>query len=269
MSRHRRESTASLVRLLRALRLGLHLLQGVLTVALLFPFYGAPRRRAAVARWSAGVLAILNIVPRVHGVPPGDGSRPRVLVANHVSWLDIQVIHAVWQVRFVAKSEVRAWPVIGWLSARTGTLFIERGSGRHAARINAAIHAAFEQGDAVGVFPEGSTTEGDRVERFHASLLQPAVDEQALVCPVALRYVDARGEPCIAASYVGETSLLESMRAIFAEPRIEAEVFFLAPIDAKGMTRRELAQLTRSAIAQRLSLPASDTRPGTPGDPPA
>src|SRR5690349_16637142 len=125
MSPRPRHSTPRHLQAWRALRLGIHLLQGVLTVALLFPVYGVRRREAAVARWSAGLLAILNVAPRVHGLPPGDGSRPRVLVANHVSWLDIQLIHAVWQIRFVAKSEVRDWPLIGWLSARTGTLFIE------------------------------------------------------------------------------------------------------------------------------------------------
>ncbi|HWA11830.1 MAG TPA: lysophospholipid acyltransferase family protein [Burkholderiales bacterium] len=269
MSPRPRHSTPRHLQAWRALRLGIHLLQGVLTVALLFPVYGVRRREAAVARWSAGLLAILNVAPRVHGLPSGDGSRPRVLVANHVSWLDIQVIHAVWQIRFVAKSEVRDWPLIGWLSARTGTLFIERGSGRHAARINQAIHAAFEQGFAVGVFPEGTTTEGDRLGKFHASLLQPAVDEVALVCPVALRYVADEGELCVAASYVGETTLLESMRAILAQPRIEAQLHFLPSIDAKGRTRRELAQLTQQAIAEKLNLPVSGTTPGTPADPPA
>ena len=244
------------LRLYRAIRLALHLVRGVLTVALLFPFYGRERRKDAVRRWSARILSIANVVPKLHGIPPPPGNRPLVLVANHVSWLDIQLIHSIWQVRFVAKSEVRDWPVIGWLSARTGTLFIERGSGRHAARINQAIHAAFVERDAVGVFPEGTTTEGKAIGKFHASLLQPAVDEEALVCPVALRYLDEDGAVCMAASYVGETSLAESIRMILREPRITAELYFLPLIDARGRTRRELAAETRLAIAARLNLPA-------------
>lgn len=255
MSRCDRVPTPLPVRFHRAFRLVLHLVRGVLTIALLFPFYGRSRRRNAVRRWSARSLAIVNVVPQVHGAPPAGSSRSLVLVANHVSWLDIQVIHSVWQVRFVAKSEVRDWPVIGWLSARAGTLFIERDSKRHAMRINQSIHAAFVDGDAIGVFPEGTTTHGNEIGKFHASLLQPAVDEEALVCPVALRYLDPDGKPCIDASYVGETSLAESMRAILRQPRIKAELHFLAPIDAKGRTRRELAGLTREAIATKLSLP--------------
>jgi len=243
------------VRLYRASRLCLHLLRGVLTIALLFPFYGRLRRKSAVRRWSARSLAIINVVPRIYGEPPANASRSLVLVANHVSWLDIQVIHAVWQVRFVAKSEVRSWPVIGWLSAHAGTLFIERGSKRHAMRINQSIHAAFVDGDAIGVFPEGTTTHGNEVGKFHGSLLQPAVDEEALVCPVALRYLDVDGKLCIDASYVGDTSLAESVRMILRQPRITAELHFLAPIDAKGRTRRDLADATRAAIATKLSLP--------------
>lgn len=244
------------LRLYRAIRLALHLVRGVLTVALLFPFYGTERRKDAVRRWSARILSIANVVPKLHGIPPPPGNRPLVLVANHVSWLDIQLIHSIWQVRFVAKSEVRDWPVIGWLSARTGTLFIERGSRRHAVRINQAIHAAFVEGDAIGVFPEGTTTQGDEIGKFHASLLQPAVDEEAMVCPVALRYLDAKGNLCVDASYVGETSLAESIRMILRQPRITAELFFLPPIDARGRTRRDLARETRELIRTSLSLPA-------------
>ena len=269
MNQRDRPLTPAALRIWRTFRLAFHLVQGVLTVAFLFPFYGPSRRRIAVGRWSAAILADANVVLRVHGAPPDAGPRPRVLVANHVSWLDIQVIHAIWQVRFVAKSEVRRWPVIGWLSARTGTLFIERGSGRHAARINQSIHAGFVEGDAVGVFPEGATTHGDSLGKFHASLLQPAVDEKALVCPVALRYAYPDGSLCVAARYVGDESLAHSIRAILAVPRIEAHLFFLPPIDAVGKARRELAQQTREAIAGRLSQPVLGTTPGTPGDPPA
>jgi 1-acyl-sn-glycerol-3-phosphate acyltransferase len=255
MSRCDRVPTPLPVRFLRAFRLFLHLLRGVLTIALFFPFYGRQRRKAAVRGWSARSLAIIGVVPRVYGAPPASASRSLVLVANHVSWLDIQVIHSVWQVRFVAKSEVRKWPVIGWLSAHAGTLFIERGSKRHAMRINQSIHAAFVDGDAIGVFPEGTTTHGDEIGKFHGSLLQPAVDEEALVCPVALRYLDVDGKPCIDASYVGDTTLAQSVRAILRQPRITAELHFLAPIDAKGRTRRDLAAETREAIAAKLNLP--------------
>ena len=252
----------------RAASTVLHLFAGLFEVALFFPVYGKSRRRRAVGRWSARLLAVLNVRPSVRGSPPVIADRAAVLVANHVSWLDIQLIHSVWQVRFIAKSEVRRWPLIGWLSARAGTLFIERGKNRHAARINQSIHAAFQQGDAIGVFPEGSTTDGTELTRFHASLLQPAVDEGAMVYPVALRYLDEAGNINVNASYVGDTTLTESLSMIFGQRTIRAELIFLPPIDAMGKTRRELAAQTQSAIAAALNLPVSDRRPDMPSGPP-
>jgi 1-acyl-sn-glycerol-3-phosphate acyltransferase len=263
-----RSKTPIAVRLYRAVAVTLHLLAGCFEVLLLFPFYRKQRRNRAVGLWSARLLAVLNVRRSVRGSPPASAERAAVLVANHVSWLDIHLIHSVWQVRFIAKSEVRRWPLIGWLSAHTGTLFIERGKNRHAARINQSIKAAFAQGDAVGVFPEGSTTDGRELTRFHASLLQPAVDEAARVYPVALRYLDEMGNVNVNASYVGDTTLTESLGMIFAERTIRAELIFLPPIDASGTTRRELAAQTQSAIAAALNLPVSGSLPGISAGPP-
>ena len=264
-----RTKTPAPVRHYRAVSLLFHLFAGVFEVAALFPLYGNSRRSRAVGRWSARLLAILEVKASIQGEPPAIANRAAVLVANHVSWLDIQLIHSVWQVRFIAKAEVRRWPLIGWLSAHTGTLFIERGKHRHAARINQSIHAAFQQGDAIGVFPEGTTTDGKELARFHASLLQPAVDGCAMVYPVALRYLDESGNINVNASYVGETSLIESMRMIFAEKAIRAELIFLPPIDATGKSRKELAAQTHSAIAAALNLPVSGKTPGISGGPQA
>jgi len=250
----RNTSTPPYVRWLRYVRLAIQLTLGVLTVALLFPFYGRARRWRAVQTWSRGVLRCAGVVVRLEGAVPGPGTRV-IGVANHISWLDVPVLHSLWHVRFVAKSEVRHWPVVGWLSARTGTLFLQRASRRHAAHINRAIHQAFVEGDPVAVFPEGTTTCGNELLRFHASLLQPAVDERARVVPVAIRYADAENNLQMAAAYVGEMSLVESLARIVRVPRIVAHVQFLEPIDTSGRTRRELAQLSHASIAAALRLP--------------
>jgi 1-acyl-sn-glycerol-3-phosphate acyltransferase len=254
--------------MVRGSRMALHLFSGFVQVGLLFPFSGRSRRDRMVGRWSARLLAMLAIDIHASGSPPDGSGRPAVLVANHVSWLDIQLIHSIWQVRFIAKSEVRHWPLIGWLAARTGTLFIERGKNRQAARINQSIHAAFRRGDAIGVFPEGSTSTGLEITRFHASLLQPAVDEAALVYPVALRYLDEAGNVDVDASYAGETTFAESLKMILRRRRMRAELIFLPAIDAAGKTRRELAATTQAAIANALNLPFSDRRPEIPSGPP-
>ena len=261
-------STSLAIRLLRVACLALHLLSGLAQVGLLFPFCGGSQRNRMVGRWSARLLAILGVDARVLGTPPVAVGRPAILVANHVSWLDIQLIHSVWQVRFIAKSEVRRWPLIGWLAAHTGTLFIERGKNRQAARINQSIHDAFHRGEVVGVFPEGSTSSGLEITRFHASLLQPAVDEAALVYPVALRYLDEAGNIDVDASYVGERTLPESFGMILRRRRIRADLIFLPVIHAAGKSRRELAAATQAAIATALNLPFSDRKPGISSDPP-
>lgn len=254
----RKGSSPLHVRGVRYARLVVQLLLGLLTVALLFPFYSRRQRWRAVQNWSRRVVRSAGVTVTVFGQVPPAGAR--VLgVANHVSWLDIQILHSLWNVRFVAKSEVRRWPLIGWLSARTGTLFIERGSRRHASRINRAIHEAFTEGDPVAVFPEGTTTCGNELLRFHPSLLQPAVDEAAQIVPVAIRYADITGHLEPAAAYVGEMTLMQSLAAIVAAPRICAEVHFLPPIESRDRTRRELAQLSHARIAAALKLPAADT----------
>ncbi len=253
------------LRLQRYIRLLLKLLAGVATVALVFPFYGRERRWRAIQRWSGGIVSILGVELTVKGAPPAHSGRALLGVSNHVSWLDVQIIHSAWRARFVAKSEVRGWPVIGWLSARTGTLFIHRGRHRHATQINRSIHQAFAAGDAIAVFPEGTTTDGTVLRRFHASLLQPAVDEHALLVPLALKYTDANGNIDLAPSYVDDDTLIESIARIVSRRRIRAELEFIEPIDAQGKSRRELALLASAAIAECLRLQIAGTAPETPG----
>ncbi|NIO40153.1 MAG: hypothetical protein GTO41_08130 [Burkholderiales bacterium] len=138
-------------------------------------------------------------------------------------------------------------------------MFIERSSRRHLAQINRDIHQAFAEGDAIAVFPEGTTTGGDKLLRFHASILQPAVDELAMIMPVAIRYTDGNGDLQPAAAYVGDMSLLKSVASIVAAPCIRAEVHFLPMIDPRGRTRGELAQVSYASIAAALRLPAPDS----------
>lgn len=237
---------------LRLTRLALHLLQGMMTIATLFPFYTPVRRGLAVKRWSQSLLAMLGVRLHVHGDRPHGQAQPVMLVANHVSWLDIYAINAVQPVRFVAKSEIRAWPVIGWLSANTGTLFIERARRRDTLRISGEIVAAMQRGDVVTVFPEGTTTDGSKVLRFHASLLQPALQAGGQVHPVALRYQHGDGSLCVEAAYDGDKSLWDTLRLVVAQPAIHVHVWFLQALPTNATDRRALAHAAHAAIADRL-----------------
>lgn len=187
-----------------------------------------------------------------------------MLVANHVSWLDIFVIDAVVPARFVAKSEIRSWPVFGWLSERVGTIFIERARRHDTARVNALVADALGAGDVFVVFPEGTTTDGTEVLKFHASLLAPALTAGAAVQPVAIRYERDDGTLCVAAAYVGDASLWDALIAMSGEPVIHAHVWFHEPLKGSYRHRRDVAAAAREAI--RISLSRAPHRNRTEKD---
>lgn len=248
-----RGTTTSLaLRGMRLSRITLHLLHGLWTVTVHFPFYSVSRRRDAVRGWSLRLLRILGVRLHVEGDVPAGDEGPVMLVANHVSWIDIFVINAALPVRFVAKSEIRSWPAIGWLSAKTGTLFIERARRRDTARINSEIAQAMTGGDVVAVFPEGTTTDGSQVLRFHGALLQPALMAGASVYPVALRFERGDGSLCIEAAYDGDKSLWQSLLAIVAQPAVHVRLWFLPALPPEAGHRRELAAAARQLIVDRL-----------------
>jgi len=163
-------------------------------------------------------------------------------------------------VRFIAKSEIRVWPLLGWLSGRAGTLFIQRARRNDTARINGAVTAALRAGDIFAVFPEGTTTDGSTVLRFHASLLEPALEAGAAVQPVALRFERADGSLCTEAAYDGDKSIWDALLGITSQTAITVHVCFLRPILPDERHRRTLAVEARDAIALTLY-------PGAPGSP--
>lgn len=202
-------------------------------------------------RWSRKLLAILGIELRVSGADIAPGT---LIVANHVSWLDIFVINAVAPAAFISKAEVRKWPAIGWLAAKNETVFLQRGSRGHARIIGGEIAQALRGGAIVALFPEGTTTDGSHVQHFHAALLQPALDTGSPIQPLALRYRDAHGDYCRAPAYYGEMSLLECIANIVAEPAIVAEVDVMpAEIHARDLDRRPLANALQARIAARVT----------------
>lgn len=235
-----------------------------------FPRVDAGRHRRIIRWWSAKLLAILDIHVRLEGALPFASGSPAMIAANHVSWLDIFVVSSVEPTRFIAKSEIRDWPVAGFVAERAGTLFIRREKRRDTARINEEVHDALGEGDCVGLFPEGTTTEGDRLLRFHSSLFEPAVANAATVYPAALRYEHADGSACRAIAYVGELSFMQSMGLVMRQRGVVARIAFADPVAcAAGLTRRDVARLTESRVAALLGVPAPHTAPGTPAGPPA
>jgi 1-acyl-sn-glycerol-3-phosphate acyltransferase len=264
------------LRLARLARLAVHLGRGLAIAWLRFPKLSESERHAEKLVWSKRLLSILSVSVHEDKLPSKLPERC-MLALNHISWIDIFVIDSRFPATFVAKSEVRQWPIVGWLCTLVGTLYIERGKRSAARHARQAIALELERGVLIAVCPEGITTFGRSLERFHAALFQPAVDAGATVQPVALRYLDASGRHTDAAGYVGETSLLASVWSIVSTRRIVAKLAFPAPIPARDHTRRSLAEAAEAAIATSLGVPvprnprphrAPGTRAGPPGEPP-
>jgi 1-acyl-sn-glycerol-3-phosphate acyltransferase len=177
-----------------------------------------------------------------------------LIVANHISWLDIYALNAVRPMVFVAKAEVRHWPLIGWLAANTDTVFLRRGSCGHARLISAQIDALLSAGRDVAIFPEGTTTDGTHLLHFHGALLQAAVNAGRPVQPVALSYHDANGHRSLAPAYAGETTMHECLDAILACRSLTVRLCPTPPIASQTKNRRELAHEAQCAIAFSLKL---------------
>jgi 1-acyl-sn-glycerol-3-phosphate acyltransferase len=256
--------TNRLTRIVRAVRLLLHVISGLAQSAI-YPHLDQPAQRLMAQNWSARLLSILCIRMRYRGTPPPPEAQRVMLAANHISWLDVYALIAVCPARFVAKAEIRSWPLLGWLSRNAGTLFIERTKRSDTARINEHIGNALTTGDRVAIFPEGTTSDGTILRHFHASLLQPAMTVAATLYPVAISYTDTAGKTSKNAPYAG-ISMLESVLQILTEPWIDVELIFTDPISSGGKNRRELAREAEHAIAIALSLPLPHTAPGKSSD---
>lgn len=233
----------------RLIRFVLHLIYGLL-LAVPFPALGAKTQLRILRLWSTQLLEIMNVkitqAPPIHSIAAG------MVVANHISWLDVCVLNTVVPTRFVAKAELKDWPVIGWLCSRAQTLFIERGKARAAARINLEVIKQIKEGFQFSVFPEGTTTDGSYVAAFHASLLQPAIDAGVRVQPLALAYFDADGERSKIAPYIGEMTFVESLWLILCAPNLQVQLSATAELNAAELDRRQLAQATKQQIESAL-----------------
>jgi 1-acyl-sn-glycerol-3-phosphate acyltransferase len=246
-----------------------HIGAGLAITALAFPWLAPPTRNRIVRGWSRVLLAICGVKLRASGrtldeaiartgIDAGNGGR--LLLANHISWIDVFAILACVPGRFVAKAEIGRWPLVGWLVTLVGTLYIERGRRHAVAAINHRVRDRLVAGETVAVFPEGTTTDGDKVLAFHSNLIAPAIDAGGEVWPVALRYTE-RGEPSTATAFVGDMALVNSLWNTLAARGLEVEVAFLAPLAAREIgNRHRIAAAARAAIAQHLGVPLDDAR---------
>jgi 1-acyl-sn-glycerol-3-phosphate acyltransferase len=234
----------------RLARATLHGLHGLAIVLLRFPSLAQPEREARIRWWSARMFERLGMTLHVQGsFRPG----AKMVVANHVSWLDILAVHAACpEARFISKAEVRHWPLVSRLVDSARTLYLERDRARDALRVVHQAADALKAGDTVAVFPEGTVNDGHALLPFHGNMLQAAISTQVPVQPVALSYRDATGVSR-AVLFTGEITLKQSLWWIACSPGIDVRVQVLTAEGARHADRRALAEHLRQIIAGALA----------------
>jgi len=242
---------------IRLARVAHHLIYGLCVGTAVYPFISRPSRRRIQQRWSQRLLSILGVRLPPVGQDCGSG----LLVANHISWLDVFAISSLAPASFVCKSEVRDWPLIGLLCERTDTIFIERASRSAALRVSQTLAGKLREGDRIAVFPEGSTSEGATLLPFRGALLHSAILSESLVQPLALRYLDTQGRTTTVPAYCGETTFWQSLCAIASAPGMTASIEMLETITAQ--TRKDFCEKAHAQIKTCLERPLPSLAPQT------
>jgi 1-acyl-sn-glycerol-3-phosphate acyltransferase len=261
---------------------------GLLTQVLLFPLLGSRARRRIIRGWSRALLVACGLQLRVSRSADADGTTAtadtadsagsvgsvgsvdlerlapgRMLVSNHVSWLDIFAVDALAPASFVAKAELRSWPLAGWLAAMAGTLFIERGRRRAVHQVIEQLRRRIREGYPVALFPEATTSPGLTVLPFHANLLEAAILEEAEIVPIVLRYLDSTGALAAQAAYVGDTTFMQSLWMVLGARGLVVTVVVLRLVPSRGRNRHELAGELSALISAGLVSPPPGRSPGT------
>ncbi|MDH0863189.1 lysophospholipid acyltransferase family protein [Mitsuaria sp. GD03876] len=237
----------------RALRMLAHILHGIYLVQFRWGGLDTPARQRYVGWWSGKLLRVLGV--RLESPGP-QASAPRLITANHISWLDIAAMHAVMpEARFVSKADIATWFLVGKLATAVGTLYIERASKRDALRVVHKTAEALAAGQTVAVFPEGTTGAGYPLLPLHGNLLQAAISTHTPLQPVVLRWHQPGKPYSEAAQYIGQMSLMESLWRILTAKDLAVEVRSLDAMPTEGMDRRHLAEALAQAISTALPRP--------------
>lgn len=235
-------------------RVFLHLLSGLSICIFIFPFIDATKQENHIRQWSKKLLGICRIDVRFIDASGGQVADRAMIVSNHVSWLDIFVINTLHPCHFVAKADIRQWPLIGFLCEKAGTIFLARGKQREVRRIYEGLVHQIADGKRIAFFPEGTTAAQGNLLAFHANLFEAAIEAKVPVQPFVLRYVDDQGKFHPAADFIGDMTFAESMAVILKAPRMSAELVRLPAIATEGAHRRHVAQHAREAVAEALGI---------------
>jgi 1-acyl-sn-glycerol-3-phosphate acyltransferase len=248
----------SLTRAYRTARIVVHTITGLIVASAVLPLVSVQRKRSIVKWWCGGLLRAFHIQVNTFGSLPrfdneSMNTQGVMFVANHVSWADIHALNSLIPLRFVAKSDIKDWPIFGYLVTKANTLFIDRSKRQHAGRIVETVSNSLMAGDNLCYFPEGTTSDGTHMLPFKSSVLQAAINANTQIWPVAIRYINADGSINTEMAYAGETSMIESMKLIIMQKNALVELHFLSPMQATNRDRRELTDAAFQAIKAKLA----------------
>ena len=264
-------STHFLTRYYRVCRILIHTVVGLTLAALVLPISSKNNNLKLIKWWCGGLLHAFNIKVIVHGQVPTMDTRKVMFVANHISWSDIHAINSVIPLRFIAKSDIKSWPVFGYLVRKSNTIFVERGKRQEAGRIVVLTKDSLLAGDNVCFFPEGTTTDGTGngghgmnsgntnalqgppVLAFKSSVLQAAIDADASIWPIAIRYAHVDGSINTQMAYAGDTTLVQSMQNVLRQQSPIVALHFLTPIPTAGQNRRDASKAAYDVIVAKLN----------------
>jgi 1-acyl-sn-glycerol-3-phosphate acyltransferase len=228
----------------------LHIGAGLAICLLVFPWIGPARRAGHVQRWSRRVLLTFGVTVEETGAVAV--LQNALLVANHISWVDVFVINACHPSHFVAKSEVRGWPLIGPLSALAGTVFVARARPSELKTTVGRLARKLRAGERIACFPEGTSAAQGDLQPFRANLFEAAIEAGVPVQALAVSYVDDDGAPHASVEYIGTASLAASMLAILGGKPVRARLQALPAQQAGGATRRALAAASHAQVREAL-----------------
>jgi 1-acyl-sn-glycerol-3-phosphate acyltransferase len=253
---HERDPLRPLRYLWRVPLLLLHILLGILLCSLILSWNQhvvmengkEPFAHRMIRWWSTRLLRTFGMRSVRFGTPLAD---PVMFIANHTSWIDIELLHSQRAACFVAKAEIARWPLVGWMAATGGTIFHRRGNNHSLASVMQVMVERLNGGRSVAVFPEGGTGYNGVLKTFHARIFQAALDADVAVQPVALRFARG-GRRVIDAGFREDESFMGNIVRLLGEAPMDAEVHFLAPVPASPDARRRMAELSRERIAAAL-----------------
>lgn len=225
----------------------LYMLSGYIAISLLHIlagklWYQHHWGKQVIRHWMAIFAWLIGLRLHIQGKPVNG-----LIVANHISWLDIIALDSVIASRFVSKDDVLHWPLVGLLPKWSGTFFLQRGSASAVSKLNTEITAGLKQGDAVIVFPEGATHDGTEIHNFYSALLQPGIDAGVSVQAVAIRYF-RDGKIDTIAPFIGQDGFLTHLFKVLAVTRTDVYLHFCQPVDAGGMSRKQLSNELRDQL---------------------